>query len=174
VGEKVYFRNNNGKCSKNNSNYLKFGSDIDTSTGGELYTLLDYTNENVSLPNYAFSNLFYQMTKLIDASNLVLRWTTLSNYCYQRMFSGCQTFIVPPSLIATTLARGCYREMFYRCTSLAIVITYADDISASGCLTTWLQDVAPTGTFYNLGSAAYPPGTSGIPDGWTEETEPPY
>ena len=174
VGEKVYFRNDNGKCSMSSSEYLSFNSDIYTNTGGELYTLLDYTDENVSLRNYAFSSLFEGNSYLIDASNLVLRWTTLTQYCYRRMFSGCRALEIPPSLITTTLARYCYKEMFYRCSSLQIVITYADDISASGCLRDWLKEVAPAGIFCNLGSATYPTGTSGIPNGWSEETEPPY
>lgn len=200
VGEKVYFRNDNGKCSRSSSAYLSFNSDIDTNTGGELYTLLDYTNEDVSLPNYAFSGLFYQMTRLIGAGDLVLRWTTLTQYCYQRMFYGCQTLFISPSLIATTLARYCYREMFqgcialatapalpattlsnscyynmfYGCRSLNEVTTYAEDISATNCLNNWLYKVARVGTFYNLGSATYPLGASGIPQGWIEETEPPY
>jgi hypothetical protein len=58
--------------------------------------------------------------------------------------------------------------MFQRCTSLNQVTTYADNISASSCLSYWLSGVAATGDFYNLGSATYRSGASGIPEGWTE------
>ena len=252
VGEKVYFRNSNGKCSNSSSVFLHFSSDINTNICGELYTLLDYTDENVALPQFAFTGLFYQMNKLKNASDLVLRWTTLINYCYWSMFQNCTSLTTAPSLPATTLAEGCYSGMFYgcsslttapslpattlaekcyysmfqvcsslttapslpatiladycysgmfygcsnlttapslpatiladycywfmftRCSSLDDVTIYANDISATDCLTNWLSDVASIGIFHNLGSATYPSGTSGIPNGWIEETEPPY
>ena len=142
-GEKVYFRNSNGKCSQGSSAYLKFGSDRNINIGGNIYTLLDYTNENVSLPQYAFAGLFIGNNKLLDASKLVLPWTTLSD--------------------------GCYNQMFYGCSSLNEVTTYAEDISATDCLTDWLGDVASSGTFYNNGNATYTiDSASGIPIGWTE------
>ena len=121
VGEKVYFRNGNGKCSQSSSVYLTFGSDINTNTGGELYTLLDYTDKNVSLQNYAFYGLFYQMNKLIDASDLVLRWTTLKPNCYQSAFQGCTELTSAPQLPATTLANYCYQALFRDCSSLTTV-----------------------------------------------------
>jgi hypothetical protein len=68
------------------------------------------------------------------------------------------------------LAEYCYCEMFNDCTQLSSVTTYANDISATSCLTGWLNNVAATGDFYNLGSATYSSGSSGIPSGWTEHT----
>lgn len=73
-----------------------------------------------------------------------------------------------PALPAKTLKDYCYNGMFYGCTPLNEVTIYADDISATNCLTYWLGMVSATGTFHNLGSATYPSGQNGIPTGWTE------
>jgi hypothetical protein len=65
--------------------------------------------------------------------------------------------------------------MFSGCTSLNKVTTYANDISANNCIDNWLQDVAPTGTFNNYGTATYTiDSPSGIPVGWTEVKHSPY
>ena len=196
VGEKVYFRNSSGKCNTEN-NYLSIYCNNSHKIGGEIYTLLDYTNPNVSLPQYAFKGLFWgnnNYNKLSDASDLKLSFDTLSTGCYSQMFYSCDKLTNPPQLPATTLAPSCYTNMFNycetmttaptlpattlaqesysfmfrNCTSLNSVTTYANDISASGCINFWLQNVAATGTLHNLGSATYPTGVLGIPSGWTE------
>lgn len=43
--------------------------------------------------------------------------TTVSNYCYWSLFSGC-SITTAPKLLATTLWWHCYRLMFYWCTDL--------------------------------------------------------
>lgn len=94
--------------------------------------------------------------------------TTLENYCYSYMFNGCTSLTTAPTLPATTLTNYCYQGMFNGCTSLNSVTSYAEDISASGCLENWLNSVAQSGTFNNFGLIEYPSGSSGIPTGWTE------
>jgi hypothetical protein len=95
---------------------------------------------------------------------------TLADYCYQNMFNGCKALTTAPVLPATTLVDSCYSLMFSGCTNLNSVTTYAQKISARNCLQIWLNNVAATGDFFNLGGASYPSGTSGIPSGWTEHT----
>ena len=101
---------------------------------------------NLTGKSYAFESLFYDNTKLIDASNLILPATTLADNCYAKMFWGCtsltkfpklpattlsyscyygmatscKSLITAPELPATTLAQGCYYFMFYDCSSLII------------------------------------------------------
>jgi hypothetical protein len=70
------------------------------------------------------------------------------------------------------LTNACYYFMFYGCGNLNSVTTYAQDISATDCLTRWLSGVSSTGDFYNYGNATYPSGEDGIPTGWTEHTNP--
>lgn len=94
--------------------------------------------------------------------------TTLAEYCYSGMFNYCNSLTTAPALPATTLVTQCYNTMFSNCTQLNDITIYANDITASGCLGYWLQSVASTGTFHNLGSAEYSSGESGIPNGWTE------
>ena len=68
--------------------------------------------------SYAFSELFYNCTNIVDASELILPATTLADGCYSDMFRGCTSLTQAPELPATTLADGCYQYMFYDCTSL--------------------------------------------------------
>lgn len=64
-------------------------------------------------------NLFYNSQTLLDASELILPWTTLVSNCYREMFYGCKNLIAgPASLPATTLNNYCYLGMFQGCSSL--------------------------------------------------------
>jgi hypothetical protein len=46
----------------------------------------------------------------------------------------------------------------------------ATDISAYGCLSSWVSNVSSSGTFIKHPSmTTLPSGTSGIPEGWTIE-----
>ena len=162
--------------------------------GGNINSLLDYNNYNVAITPYCFYMLFYGNKYLTDANELIFSKTSLADYCYQYMFYNCTTLTsapklpsitladycyqfmfrdcasltTAPELPATTLADNCYGNMFQGCVSLNSITVYADDISALYCTTDWLSNVASSGTFRNLGSATYPTGADGIPDGWTE------
>jgi hypothetical protein len=135
-----------------------------------LLTLIDYTDTTgiTSLPKCSFAGLLGS-SHLIDASAVVIPSMT-SEGCYANMFNGSTNLTAAPALPATTLEDYCYRGMFSNCSSLNEVTISANDISANGCLSGWLDGVAATGDFYNNGSATYPSGVSGIPTGWTEHT----
>ena len=143
-----------------------------------------------------FGSLFNGNKKLVNANKLELPVTTLTQTCYHSMFKDCSALTTTPALPATTLANGCYVSMFMYCTSLTTapvlpatvvtregyaqifkgctslnsITTYAQDISTYDCLYEWLDNVAATGDFYNLGGATFPSSASGIPSGWTEHT----
>ena len=69
--------------------------------------------------NYALRGLFSGNTNVTSAENLSLPATTLADYCYSQMFSGCTNLTTAPSVLpATTLATSCYSAMFRGCTSL--------------------------------------------------------
>lgn len=60
--------------------------------------------------------------------------------------------------------------MFRGCTNLNSVTMLATDITASGCLTNWLDRVATTGTFTKsayIDETAFTRDKNGIPQGWT-------
>jgi len=122
-----------------------------------------------TLADNCYGQMFYGCTSLTTAP--VLSATTLANYCYAYMFQNCTNLTTAPELPATTLANYCYRNMFQGCTSLNYIKCLATDISASSCTTGWLIGVASSGTFVKAASmSSWTTGTSGIPDGWTEET----
>ena len=145
-----------------------------------------------------YEKFFANDTKLISTENLVLPATTLTQGCYQEMFSGCTSLTTAPELPATELAEQCYMSMFSGCTSL----TTAPELPATelveqcyenmfdGCtnlnyikalfLTTpgtgtidWVSNVSVTGTFVrNENTTWNVRGANGIPEGWT--VEPPF
>ena len=104
--------------------------------GGNIMSLLygsSFTGNETTFPSgstYTFASLFYDdknytVSKIIDASNLLLPATTLTEYCYRSMFVSCSTLEKAPSILpATELAQYCYYKMFRNCTSL----TTAPDI----------------------------------------------
>ena len=114
-----------------------------------------------------YNSMFYGCTSLTSAPTISA--TTLANRCCNQMFYGCRTLTTAPVLYATTLTTGSYKDMFYNCRLLNSITTYANDISATDCITNWLANVAATGTFNNMGTATYiTDSPSGIPQGWTE------
>ena len=76
-----------------------------------------------------------------------------------------------PDLPATTLTKGCYYNMFNGCSKLNYVKAMFTDISAKDCLTSWLYNVSPTGTFVKNSAATWTNKQAGIPSGWTVQTE---
>ena len=65
----------------------------------------------------AFAMIF-QMTNVVNAKNLILPATTLTDYCYAVMFRSCVRLKYPPKLPADELSNNCYDNMFANCTSL--------------------------------------------------------
>ena len=138
-GETVYFRNYTKEVysAAMGTNILKT-SDL-YSIGGNI-TALFYPG--VKLPTYAFKEAFENDTNLISASALTLPATTLAEYCYSDMFSGC--------------------------TGLNKIICKATDISANECTNNWVKGVSASGTFEKPAEMNdWTTGTSGIPNNWT-------
>ena len=112
--------------------------------------LTSLDNYNDVLSESVFYRSMFEKTNLYDCSNLnfgityiqrstrnfegmfkgcsfmkscpkILPATTLTEYCYSNMFSGCIGLTTVPNLPATTLAYSCYQYMFYGCTSLTTI-----------------------------------------------------
>ena len=119
-----------------------------------------------TLADSCYNSMFSECTSLTTAPELPAN--TLVTYCYNAMFWGCTSLTTAPELPAATLADSCYYYMFYDCKKLNSITMLATDISASGCLTNWVNGVASTGTFTKAASmSSLTTGTSGIPSGWT-------
>ena len=88
---------------------------------GNIMSLVDEENFATATTlsdKYTFKFLFYNNTKLTDASGLLLPATQLQESCYMQMFYGCTALTAAPALPAETLAYGCYQQMFNGCTAL--------------------------------------------------------
>ena len=117
-----------------------------------------------------YQYMFKGCTGLVTAPELPA--TTLADYCYNYMFRGCTSLVNAPTLPATTLADYCYNYMFRGCSSLNYIKCLATDISASNCLTNWVDGVASRGTFVKAANMeSWTTGNNGIPTGWTVVTE---
>ena len=105
-------------------------------------------NYSLSGKNYAFYRLFYNCKTIINANNLSLPATTLTERCYYHMFSGCSSLTTAPELPTTILANDCYTYMFSGCSSL----TTAPELPA-----TTLADYCYINMFYNCSSLTTAP-----------------
>ena len=120
-GDTLQFRGNNTAYAT-----ISYSSTFSESTAqfkikGNIMSLINSTNFSgltTLSSNYIFRDLFSYCTGLTDASKLILPATTLTEGCYQSMFSNCTSLTTAPELPATTLAQYCYWGMFMECTSL--------------------------------------------------------
>ena len=122
--------------------------------------------------NNAFFGLFAGAEKLVNNTErlLVLPATTLTEGCYDNMFSGCKGIEKAPELPAPKLEKGCYQEMFFDCSKLNSVKCLATDISAEGCTKNWLTNAGTEATGEKVLETAVPMTSGsddGVPDGWT-------
>ena len=126
--------------------------------------------------NNAFYGLFAGADKLVNNADrlLVLPATTLTEGCYQDMFSGCKGIEKAPELPAPTLVKDCYQEMFAGCAKLNYVKCLATDISAEGCTKNWLTNAGTEATGEKVLETLVPMTSGsddGVPDGWTARTD---
>lgn len=127
--EKVYFRSTSG-LSQNSTNYYNFSTDGEI--GGDVRTLIDYTNMGNTLQSYCFYHLFadsYISTNNLDFSHV----TELNNNCFEGMYINCSQMTSHPSLPATTLAESCYKQMFSGCISLTTAPALPATVLTANC-----------------------------------------
>lgn len=120
-GDKVYFRSSD-RFSTNTINYYKFMGTQIMSIGGDITTLLDYTNDAIdTTPQNAFRACFQSNDQLVDASNLDCSKIVHSGHDgdFQAMFDGCYRLLYAcdfPNLEDATY--NIFGECFRNCTSL--------------------------------------------------------
>ena len=124
----------------------------------------------------AFYGLFAGADKLVnnDERLLVLPATTLTEGCYDNMFSGCSGIEKAPELPAPTLVKDCYQEMFAGCSKLKYVKCLATDISAENCTKGWLTNAGTEATGEKVLETLVPmtPNSDdGVPTSWTAQTD---
>jgi hypothetical protein len=199
TGDNVIFKGTNSTLSSKYNAYWRFAPSKNFNVYGNAMSLLFGDNfinnsEFASGTTCTLNGLFRSATTLINAKNLILPATTVTNrgyyrmfqgctslttapelpatiladYCYYSMFYGCASLTTAPALPATTLASNCYASMFSGCTSLnyikAMFTTTPSDSYTSG----WVNSVAASGIFVKNSAATWNvTGTNGIPSRWT-------
>ena len=131
--------------------YFKISSGGYHNVSGTPMSLLygDGFKENNYVEDNKMFGLFKDNTGLTKILNpkTFLPYTELGNYCYDSMFSGCVNLTNAPELPAEILVNGGYYNMFVNCQKINNIKMLATDISASGCLSNWVDGVSSTGTF---------------------------
>jgi hypothetical protein len=141
-----------------------FSSDCEFDAQGNVMSLLysdDFKGET-TIEDYVFCYLFsdgdeVKNCNIVNANNLSLPATTLTQSCYSYMFYNCTNLTTPPELPATTLAKGCYGGMFVNCKRLTAapqlpVTTLADNCYGSmfeGCTSLISAPELPATTLAN-------------------------
>lgn len=123
-------------------------------------------NEFPDTNGWSFKSLFEGCKNVVSAKNLILPPTTLYMSSFRALFSKATNLVEGPELLAPTLAPACYSYIFGT-TKITYVKCLATDISAAGCLSSWLTGVPSGGTLVKKAGVVYPSGASGIPSGWT-------
>lgn len=201
IGDFVYFaagEGGNTKIASTANSTRRFVVDGYVAASGDITSLLDSVAPLTSLANRsnAFARLFVACTGLTSAPEL--NATTLAQGCYQYMFYKCANLLAAPALPAARTTTTAYAAMFLECTGIqhaeisARSMSYSQaqyqmfkgctklsDItvhtrswgSASTAFTSWVQGVAPVGTFRcpaALGTnETIARGKDRCPEGWT-------
>ena len=146
-----------------------FGGTAYFNLSGNIMALIGGVNyENLKELNYnrAFQQIFAN-SNVVEASELLLPATELSQDCYRGMFSGCTSLTAAPTLPATTLAGSstmladsCYCSMFQGCTSLTQAPELPATTLAPSCYLSMFQGctsliTAPSLPATNLARSCY-------------------
>ena len=161
---------NSNRFSTSSTNYNQFNITGRVVLSGNIMSLLyeDDFEDNNTLPDYTFYELFSSCFNIISAENLILPTTTLSKSCYKGMFRYCVSLTTAPNLPAITLANYCYSNMFQNCSKLNYIKAMFTTTPSSSYTSNWVYGVASTGTFVKNAAATWNvTGTSGVPSGWT-------
>lgn len=82
---------------------------------------------------HAFRFLFFTCMGLVDAGNLSLPATGLTENCYSMLFMEAKNLVKPPKLPAMVMADECYSHLFDNCWSLETAPEFPATTLASNC-----------------------------------------
>ncbi|WP_027729349.1 leucine-rich repeat protein [Treponema sp. C6A8] len=117
VGDKVQFFGDNATYTGTSNSNSKISCSKECYVYGNIMSLInstDFKNEKTLTESYTFYELFMNNSN-IKNMNLLLPATTLTDFCYSRMFWACTKLTSAPELPATSLTRFCYESMFQSC-----------------------------------------------------------
>ena len=147
-----------------------------TTLAGSCYYSMFYNCSNLltapnlpgqTLQSYCYYCMFYNCKSLTQAP--IISATTLAYHCCYYMFYNCTNLVIGPGLLALKLESYCYYSMFSGCISLTYLKMLATDISASGCLSSWVKNInTDNGVFIkNINATWDVTGDNGIPPKWS-------
>ncbi len=134
-GKKVFFKAT-GLTVNTTNGIGRFSATTSFSVEGNPMSLVSgdsFANADTIPNNNQFRRLFYNITGLTNAENLVLPATTLTNGCYYGMFYGCSKLIKGPrkmEIPATMSQSGC-TQMFYNCSSMTECLLDVGSLSST-------------------------------------------
>ena len=106
TGDKLLIKGTHTEYYNSYANH--FTSDYTVDLSGNIMSLI-YGDNFVGQTELTAQNTFkgiFSGLRVVNAQNLVLPATTLADYCYNSMFSGCRSLTTAPELPATTLANS--------------------------------------------------------------------
>lgn len=132
AGDVVKFRGNNYTYGDPDGDYPYSGCSGFRGTAGfnvygNIMSLIDSENfreldffpsSDSADSKFVFSHLFEWCNTMVDATNLALPVTSLTEGAYFAMFKDCRGLINAPELPATNLGERCYQNMFFNCYAL--------------------------------------------------------
>ena len=146
VGDKVSFYGDNGAYATDYLTKSCIECDKDCYVYGNIMSLIKssgFESATELAGARAFYYLFCNTANVSGAngahiknkagSDLYLPATTLTESCYNSMFSGCSSLTKAPALPAATLAKECYVNMFNGCSSLTSAPALPSTTLAEGC-----------------------------------------
>lgn len=187
-------------ATNNTTNNIKFGGTAEFNLYGNIRSITAgsdfYTKEANSAP-YMFQ--VFSGTKVVDASNCIIDYTTVSsnyyrgmfrgctkltngpivfgesngNYSHADMFYGCTNLVEGPKLFSKTLKSYAYDSMFYNCSKLNYVEAYFTTTPGTSYTSNWMYGVQTTsGTFVKNSAATWNvTGVNGVPSNWTKTSK---
>ena len=149
TGDNILWKGIATQLSNYDNDYVScFRSTCEFDAKGNIMSLLygdnfknQYTIEEESIFYNLFGdNIIDGVCMLVNAKDLVLPATTLTESCYLYMFENCTSLTTAPELPATTLADGCYSSMFQGCTSLTTPPELPATTLANACYSNMFYD----------------------------------
>jgi hypothetical protein len=120
----------------------------------------DFVGKTVMKGTRTFFDLFVNQSNIITSHKLILPATTLTEACYEHMFSGCKNMINCPEVLpATTVGKKSYHRMLQGCEKMVTVPQIsATKVMSEGCKQMFegcksFTDQVPEELIYNVTEA---------------------
>ena len=115
--EYMYFNSTNGK--------FKISGNINSLINEHLLNINNYSSSSdnemlyeLNVQDYGFYKLFYNMSSILDATDLIINANIVGEHAYEKMFYGCTGLKSIGDIVSISNNYHSYYEMFNNCISL--------------------------------------------------------